>query len=246
MKDDSMSVLEHLGELKRRLIRVAILAAILIGIALANFSRIFEMFTRETKRLIVAEGGEIIQLGLTDAWVAAAKLAIMAALAVSMPYFLWEMSMFFRPGMKPSERKYVYFLIPGALVMFLAGATFAYLILIPRLFGFMLRFQGNLAVPQITAANVVSLMISIIFWLGIIAEIPIVMFLLAKVGLINSKWLKTKRRWMILIAFVFGAIVTPTDPVSQIIVAVPVMGLFEVGMLLVRFAERGHAEADAG
>ncbi|MCZ6539833.1 MAG: twin-arginine translocase subunit TatC, partial [Chloroflexi bacterium] len=94
MRDDAMSVLEQLNQLKRRLIRVAILAAILIGIALANFSRIFEMFTRETKRLIEAEGGEIIQLGLTDAWVAAAKLAIMAALAVSLPYFLWEMSMF--------------------------------------------------------------------------------------------------------------------------------------------------------
>lgn len=245
MRDDAMSVLEHLNELKRRLIRVAVLAAILIGIALANFSRIFEMFTRETKRLIEAEGGEIIQLGLTDAWVAAAKLAIMAALAVSLPYFLWEMSMFFRPGMKSNERKYIYLLIPGALVMFLAGAAFAYLILIPRLFGFMLRFQGNLAVPQITAANVVSLMISIIFWLGIIAEIPIVMFLLAKIGLLNSGWLKTKRRWMILIAFVFGAIVTPTDPVSQVIVAVPVMILFEIGIQLVKIAERGQTEPDA-
>ena len=240
-----MSVLEHLGELKRRLIRVAIVAAIFIGIALANFSRIFELFTRETKRLILDAGGEIIQLGLTDAWVAAAKLAIMAALALTLPYFIWEMSMFFRPGMKPSERKYIYLLMPGALVMFAAGATFAYLVLIPRLFGFMLRFQGNLAIPQITAANVVSLMIGIIFWLGIIAEIPIVMFLLAKVGLVSSGWLKTKRRWMILIAFVFGAIVTPTDPVSQVIVAVPVMLLFEVGLLLVRLAERGQAEPDA-
>ena len=245
MRDDAMSVLEHLNELKKRLIRVAILAAILIGIALANFSRICELITRETKRLIVAEGGEIIQLGLTDAWVAAAKLAILAALAVSLPYFMWEMSMFFKPGMKPSERKYLYFLVPGGLVMFGAGASFASLVLIPRLFGFMLRFQGNLAVPQITAANVVSLMVSIIFWLGIIAEIPIVMFLLAKIGLINSGWLKTKRRWMILIAFVFGAIVTPTDPVSQVIVAVPVMLLFEAGMLLVKLAERGRTEQAA-
>ena len=153
--------------------------------------------------------------------------------------------MFFRPGMKQSERKYIYFLVPGALVMFAAGATFAYLILIPRLFEFMLRFQGNLAVPNITISNMISLMISIIFWLGIIAEIPIVMFLLAKIGLLTSGWLRTKRRWMILIAFVFGAIVTPTDPVSQVIVAVPVMILFEVGIQLVKVAERGQAEPDA-
>ncbi|MDP6667401.1 MAG: twin-arginine translocase subunit TatC [Dehalococcoidia bacterium] len=242
MNDNAMSVLEHLGELKRRLIRVAIVMAIFIGIALANFSLIFETFTSEAKRLINDAGGEIIQLTLTEAWVAAAKLSIMAALVVALPYFLWEMAMFFKPGMKPNERKYIYLLVPSALAMFALGATFAYLVLIPRLFEFMLRFQGRLAVPQITTASVISLMVGIIFWLGIIAEIPIVMFLLAKIGLVSSRWLKTKRRWMILIAFVFGAIVTPTDPISQVIVAIPVMLLFEIGMLLVRVAERGRDE----
>ncbi len=240
-----MSVLEHLGELKRRLTRWAIVTVVLTGIALANYQRIFELFTLQTKQLIEDAGGEIIQLGLTDAWVATAKLAIMAALSLSMPYFLWEMVMFFKPGMKPSERKYVYLLVPGAVVMFVIGATFGYLVLIPRLFEFMLQFQGEIAVPQITAANVVSLMTSIVFWLGIIFEIPIIMFLLAKIGLINSRWLKTKRRWMILIAFVFGAIVTPTDPVSQVIVALPVMLLFEIGMLLVKLVERGQPKTDA-
>lgn len=242
MNDNAMSILEHLGELKRRLIRVAIVAAIFVGIALVNFSRIFERFTFEAKRLIEDAGGEIIQLTLTEAWVAAAKLAIMAALVVALPYFLWEMAMFFKPGMKPGERKYIYLLVPSALVMFAAGATFAYMILIPRLFEFMLQFQGKLAVPQITTASVISLMVGIIFWLGIIFEIPIIMFLLAKIGLVSSRWLKTKRRWMILIAFIFGAIVTPTDPVSQVIVAVPVMLLFEIGMLLVKLAERGREE----
>jgi len=240
-----MSVLEHLGELKRRLTRWAIVTVVLTGIALANYQRIFELFTLQTKQLIEDAGGEIIQLGLTDAWVATAKLAIMAALSLSMPYFLWEMVMFFKPGMKPSERKYVYLLVPGAVVMFVIGATFGYLVLIPRLFEFMLQFQGEIAVPQITAANVVSLMTSIVFGLGIIFEIPIIMFLLAKIGLINSRWLKTKRRWMILIAFVFGAIVTPTDPVSQVIVALPVMLLFEIGMLLVKLVERGQPKTDA-
>ena len=237
-----MSVLEHLGELKRRLIRVAIVMAILIGVALANFSRIFQWFTAESKRLIVDAGGEIIQVTLTEAWVAAAKLAIMAALTLSLPYVLWEVAQFFKPGMKANERKYIYLLVPGALVMFAAGATFAYMILIPRLFEFMLRFQGNLAVPQITASSVISLMMGIIFWLGIIFEIPIIMFLLAKIGILSSRWVKTKRRWMILIAFVFGAIVTPTDPVSQVIVAIPVMLLFEIGIVLVKIAERGQGE----
>lgn len=240
MNDVTMSVLGHLDELKRRLFRVAIVAGIFIAIAVVNFSLIFERFTADSRQLIEAAGGDIIQLTLTEAWVAAAKLAVMAGLTAALPYFLWEMSRFFLPGLKSNERKYVYFLIPGVLVSFAIGATFAYFILIPRLFEFMLRFQSNLAVPQITSASVVSMTVGIVFWLGTIFELPIVMFLLAKFGLLTSKWLKTKRRWMILVAFIFGAAVTPTDPISQVIVAIPVILLFEIGMLLVKLAERGR------
>ena len=240
MNDKATSVLEHLSELKRRLFRVSIVAVIFVAIAVVNFSWIFEQFTSDSRALIEAAGGDIIQLTLTEAWVAAAKLAVMIGLTASFPYFLWEMSRFFTPGLKVNERKYVYLLIPAALISFAVGAVFAYEVLIQRLFEFMLKFQGNLAVPQITAASVVSMTVGIVFWLGTICEMPIVMFLLAKIGLLNSRWLKTKRRWVILLAFVFGAAVTPTDPVSQVIVAIPVMLLFEIGMLLVRFAERGR------
>ncbi len=240
MNDKATSVLEHFSELKRRLFRVSIVAVIFVAIAVVNFSWIFEQFTSDSRALIEAAGGDIIQLTLTEAWVAASKLAAMIGLTASFPYFLWEMSRFFTPGLKANERKYVYLLIPAALISFAVGAVLAYEVLIPRLFEFMLKFQGSLAVPQITAASVVSMTVGIVFWLGTICELPIVMFLLAKIGLLNSRWLKTKRRWVILLAFVFGAAVTPTDPVSQVIVAIPVMLLFEIGMLLVRFAERGR------
>jgi sec-independent protein translocase protein TatC len=205
-----------------------------------NFRWIFNQFTANTRELIEAAGGDIVQLTLTEAWVAAAKLAVMVGLTAALPYFLFEMSRFFQPGLKSGERKYVYFLIPGALVSFAIGATFAYLILIPRLFEFMLEFQGSLAVPTITAASVVSMTVGIVFWLGTIFELPIVMYLLAKIGLIKSKWVMSKIRWMILLAFVFGAAVTPTDPISQVIVAIPVMGLFGIGLALVKLAERGR------
>jgi sec-independent protein translocase protein TatC len=234
-----MSVLAHINELKRRLFRVAIVAVIFIAVAIVNFRWIFNEFTAKARELIESAGGDIIQLTLTEAWVAAAKLAIMAGMTAALPYFLWEMSRFFQPGLKSNERKYIYLLIPGALISFAIGATFAYLVLIPRLFEFMLGFQGTLAVPTITAASIVSMTVGIVFWLGTIFELPVVMFLLAKIGIVKSKWLIGKIRWMILVAFVFGAAVTPTDPLSQVIVAVPVMGLFGIGIGLVKLAERG-------
>jgi len=240
--DNAMSIISHLNELKRRLFRVAIVSVIFIAVAVVNFRWIFNEFTANARELIEAAGGDIVQLTLTEAWVAAAKLAVMVGLTAALPYFLFEMSRFFQPGLKSDERKYVYFLIPGALVSFAIGATFAYLILIPRLFEFMLEFQGNLAVPTITTASVVSMTVGIVFWLGTIFELPIVMYLLAKIGLIKSKWVMSKIRWMILLAFVFGAAVTPTDPISQVIVAIPVMALFGIGLLLVKLAERGRNE----
>jgi len=242
VNDNAMSIFSHLNELKRRLFRVALVSVIFIAVAVVNFRRIFNEFTADARELIEAAGGDIVQLTLTEAWVAAAKLAVMVGLTAALPYFLFEMSRFFQPGLKSSERKYVYFLIPGALVSFAIGATFAYLILIPRLFEFMLEFQGNLAVPTITTASVVSMTVGIVFWLGTIFELPIVMYLLAKIGLIKSKWIMSKIRWMILLAFVFGAAVTPTDPISQVIVAIPVMALFGIGLLLVKLAERGRNE----
>ncbi|MDE0592358.1 MAG: twin-arginine translocase subunit TatC [Dehalococcoidia bacterium] len=242
MTDNAMSIISHLNELKRRLFRVAIVSVIFIAVAVVNFRWIFNEFTANARELIEAAGGDIVQLTLTEAWVAAAKLAVMVGLTAALPYFLFEMSRFFQPGLKSDERKYVYFLIPGALVSFAIGATFAYLILIPRLFEFMLEFQGNLAVPTITTASVVSMTVGIVFWLGTIFELPIVMYLLAKIGLIKSKWVMSKIRWMILLAFVFGAAVTPTDPISQVIVAIPVMALFGIGLLLVKLAERGRNE----
>ena len=240
MNDGAMSVLAHINELKRRLFRVGIVAVVLIAIAVANFRLIFDRFTADSRALIEAAGGDIVQLTLTEAWVAAAKLAVMVGMTAALPYFLWEMSRFFQPGLKSSERKYVYMLIPGALISFAIGATFAYLVLIPHLFEFMLKFQGDLAVPTITSASIVSMTVGIVFWLGTIFELPIVMFLLAKIVLITSKWIKSKIRWMVLIAFVFGAAVTPTDPISQVVVAVPVMALFAIGLLLVMLAERGR------
>jgi sec-independent protein translocase protein TatC len=232
----------HLGELKSRLFRVALVAVVFVVIALVNFSWIFDQFTADARELIEAADGDIIQLTLTEAWVSAAKLAIMVGLVGAFPYFLWEMARFFRPGLKSNERKYVYLLIPASLISFAIGAVFAYVVLIPRLFEFMLRFQSDLALPQITTASVVSLTVGIVFWLGTIFELPIVMFLMAKIGLIRSRWLMKKIRWMILLAFIFGAAVTPTDPISQIIVAVPVMALFGIGLGLVFLAERGRED----
>ena len=237
-----MSVLQHLGELKRRLVRVAIVAVVFIAIAIAFYVQIFEVFTDTARRLIVDADGVVAVQRITEGWVVAAKLAILVGLVAAFPYFMWELAMFFKPGLKPGERKYIFLLVPASMAMFALGAAFSWFILIPRLVEFLLRLSQPIGDPLITVGPLVGLMVTIMFWLGIIFEIPIFMFLLAKMGILTSGWVKTKRRWMILISFIFGAVATPTDPISQLIVAGPTWLLFEIGMLLVKLAERGRTE----
>jgi len=242
LNDNAMSVLQHLGELKRRLVRVAIVAVVFIAIAIAFYVQIFEVFTDTARRLIVDADGVVAVQRITEGWVVAAKLAILVGLVAAFPYFMWELAMFFKPGLKPGERKYIFLLVPASMAMFALGAAFSWFILIPRLVEFLLRLSQPIGDPLITVGPLVGLMVTIMFWLGIIFEIPIFMFLLAKMGILASGWVKTKRRWMILISFILGAVATPTDPISQLIVAGPTWLLFEIGMLLVKLAERGQTE----
>ena len=237
-----MSVLQHLGELKRRLVRVAIVAVVFIAIAIAFYVQIFEVFTDTARRLIVDVDGVVAVQRITEGWVVAAKLAILVGLVAAFPYFMWELAMFFKPGLKSGERKYIFLLVPASMAMFALGAAFSWFILIPRLVEFLLRLSQPIGDPLITVGPLVGLMVTIMFWLGIIFEIPIFMFLLAKMGSITSGCVKTKRLWMILISFIFCAVATPTDPISQLIVAGPTWLLFEIGMLLVKLAERGQTE----
>jgi len=242
LNDNAMSVLQHLGELKRRLVRVAIVAVVFIAIAIAFYVQIFEVFTDTARRLIVDVDGVVAVQRITEGWVVAAKLAILVGLVAAFPYFMWELAMFFKPGLKSGERKYIFLLVPASMAMFALGAAFSWFILIPRLVEFLLRLSQPIGDPLITVGPLVGLMVTIMFWLGIIFEIPIFMFLLAKMGILTSGWVKTKRRWMILISFILGAVATPTDPISQLIVAGPTWLLFEIGMLLVKLAERGQTE----
>ncbi len=233
-----MSIMEHLDELKKRMFRVFLLALIFSVISLFFYKQIFNFFTLNVDAIIQNNGGVIAIQKITEGWVVAAKLAITFGIIMTLPYFFWELSMFFKPALKKNEQKYIFILVPFSLISFSIGALFAYIIVIPRLVSFLIKLSKDIGEPVIMVAPLISQMVTFIFWLGIIFELPIIMFLLAKIQLVSYSSLKKFRRWMILFAFIFGALITPTDPISQILVAIPVMLLFEIGMLLVRIGEK--------
>ena len=153
------------------------------------------------------------------------------------------MIMFIRPALTKRERGYLYVLLPSIFVLFAAGAVFAYFILLPPAFKFLLTFGGDVAQPMIKIGNYISVLTRLVFWIGICFEIPLIMFFLTKIGVVKPEWLSKYRRFAYIAAFILGAIITPTfDPVNQTLVAVPIVFLYEFGILLSKLAGRKKAE----
>lgn len=244
-RDRAMSILEHLDEIKRRMIRVFIAFIICTVLAAVFYEQIFDFLQEPARQALENADGDIIFTQVAEAWGAAMKVAVIIGFTLTMPYLLLELTLFLRTGLEPQERRYLYFFFPFATLSFAAGVWFGFAMLIPPAIKFLLTFGAELATPYPTIGSYVGLLISLSFWMGLIFEVPIVMFFLTKLGMANSAWFLKQWRWMILFAFILGAIVTPTfDPVTQSLVAGPVILLYATGTAMARFAERGKKDAD--
>jgi sec-independent protein translocase protein TatC len=139
----------------------------------------------------------------------------------------------------------VWILLPASVVSFALGVAFGYYILLPPAINFLLNFGGDIATPLIRIGSYVGLVTTLLFWLGAIFELPIVIFFLAKIGLVTPKWLAGKRKWVVVLAFVVGAMITPTfDPVNQSLVAGPIIILYELGYWLARIGVQDKGKRD--
>ena len=151
--------------------------------------------------------------------------------------------MFVAPGLNSRERKYLYALMPATILAFLAGAAFGYFVMFPPMVRFLLEFGSDVAMPLISIGSYVNLMLTLLFWMGLIFEMPVVIFFLAKIGLVKPSFLSRNRRYALVLAFVLGAIITPTfDPINQSIVAAPIIVLYEASIWLAKLAARGQQE----
>ena len=245
--DDAVSILLHFSEIKKRIIRIGIVLLITTILAFIFYQPISKFVQKPAIDALTSIFPDIparlVFLDVFEGWSATAKLSVLIAFGASFPYMMFELVMFLRPGLTSTERKYAYALIPGGTILFFLGVAFGYFILIPPALYFLFEFGGDIATPTPRIGSYISLISSLVFWMGIIFEIPIGMFLLSKAGLLKSRWVSKQRRWNILFGFILGAIITPTfDPVTQTIAALPAIFLFELGLILVKLSERSQAK----
>ena len=237
---------EHLGELRFRVILCVV--AILAGsaVSFAFFEEIIEILVRPARDLQVGAGGQLVFTEVTEALTTAVKVSFVAGFILALPVILYQVVMFVAPGLTGKERRLLFLFLPASLFAFVAGVAFAYFVLTPPALHFLLTFGSSVAVPFIRISNIVNLMVRLLFWMGIAFETPLIIYLLAQLGLVTVQRLSRFRRYWVVVAFILGAIITPTfDPVNQSLVAVPLLALYEIGVLLARFAGRGRRKAEA-
>ena len=161
----------------------------------------------------------------------------MVGLIVAMPLLAYQVWAYIAPGLTRKERRYVIAIVPGATISFIVGVSFAYFALMPAALGFLFAFGSDLVEIRPTVATYISFISRLLIAIGVIFQLPLAMFFLSKVHLINPKMLGSIRRYVVVVAFIVSAVVTPTpDPLNQLLVAIPILVLYEVGVLLARVA----------
>jgi sec-independent protein translocase protein TatC len=230
----TMSLLEHLEELRRRIIIIAVAIA-LAGVAGFFLADPIIMLLREP---LPERGAELIQTTVGEAFAVRIQIALMTGVALAMPIILFEIWAFVTPGLTRSERRLVWPLLGAAIVLFAAGLYLGYL-LIPVAINFLLDFSLPGVEPLLGLADYVGFITTFMLAFGLALEFPVVMYLLARLGILSYEFLSRRRRFAILVIALFAIVITPGDIViGSATLAIIMYGLFEATLQLIRILGR--------
>ena len=218
----------HLGELRGRLIRS------LLAMALA-FCLCYAFSERLLYFIWLPAGRPLVFIAPTEAFFAHLKVAFLASLVLVWPYLCYQAWAFVVPGLYEKERRYMLPFVVSATFMFLLGGAFVYTLILPYGMAFLLGYGSATLVPMISVGAYISFSVRLLIAFGAIFELPVVMVLLGKLGLVTPQMLSRNRRYVIVLSFLVAAILTPPDVFTQVLMAVPLLILYEVSILLTRW-----------
>ncbi|MBN2005919.1 MAG: twin-arginine translocase subunit TatC [Anaerolineae bacterium] len=236
-----MTLFDHIKELRQRLLRVVIVCIVMAGVSAATVVNYAIEWLR--KPLNGLQNVELIQTSPTESTIIYFKVALVLGFGLALPYILYQIYSFIAPGLYRQERQIFLTGIPLVMIFFAAGAAFTVEVLLPPSMNVLLNvFVEQNIVNRLSLAEYLSFINTLILWMGLIFQTPLVIYVIARLGFVTPQVLTKGRRMVILLAFVAAAIITPTaDPFTMLLVTAPFIVLFEIGILLARLAARQRA-----
>lgn len=241
--DSQQTFITHLLELRDRLLR-AVIAWILIFVCLFPFANDLYSLLADPLLSKLPEGGQMIATEVVTPFFVPIKVAMMTAFLIAMPYILYQIWAFIAPGLYRHEQKVIMPLVAASVVLFLCGMAFAYFLVFPVVFGFIIGIAPQGVAVMTDINKYLDFVLTLFMAFGVTFEVPIVVIALALMGVVDINQFKQGRPYVIVGAFVIGAIFTPPDVISQVMLAVPIWLLYELGVLVAATLVKRKGVAD--
>jgi sec-independent protein translocase protein TatC len=246
-----MPFLDHLEELRWRILwsLIALVVCSFLAFFVVLKWDVIALLKHPIEPYLVNNGGKLIILGVTDGFFISFKIAIAMGVVAAFPIIFYQVWSFLAPALMPKEKKAIVPALYLGVVLFAAGCAMAYYAALPFTLKFMLSFKSESLEPQITAPLYFSFVVKLLLGFGVMFEMPVVIMVLTAIGVANSKFLASKRRYALGAMAILAAMITPGDAITATVILMgPLMLLYELSIILARLVERGKRrdeEADA-
>lgn len=222
--EEGMTIVDHLSELRWRIIRV--IAALSLGVLVSFY------YAGAFVDFLLLIPGKLVYLYPGEAFFVHLKLAVLGGMVVASPVILYQVVRFILPALKEGEKTALYWGLPSVLLLFLAGVIFAYQLILPLAFSFFMGYGTESLEPLISLSSYVSFVLGLVIPFGLVFQLPLLVLLLTFLGILTPGTLRRYRKVTILIIFILSALLTPPDIISQILMAGPMVLLYEISVLL--------------
>jgi len=234
MSQQEESFLSHLIELRDRLIR-SLVAVGVVFVCLFPWAKELYALLAQPLLATLPSGGQMIATDVVGVFLVPMKVALMVAFLIALPYVLYQVWAFVAPGLYTHEKRLALPLVAASVVLFFIGMAFAYLLVFPMVFGFMAKVAPEGVAWMTDIEKYLSFVMSSFMAFGVTFEVPVIVVVLVRMGVVELATLRAWRPYVIVGAFIVGAIFTPPDVISQLMLAIPLCLLYELGMLVARF-----------
>ncbi len=229
-------MMEHLSELRTRLIRCML--ALLLGMVICMVFFQEELASFIMKPFMELEGNKLVYVGLTEGFLFNLKIALLGGCVLASPVILWQVMRFVMPALYRNEKRVFLLMTFFGILLFVGGICFGYFLVLQPVIRTLIRLAGDNLQPMITANSYMSFVLGFLIPFGLVFEIPMFVYFLTKAGIITPSMLSKNRKYVLLIVLILAAVLTPPDIVSQLCLAAPMLLLYEAGIQISRFVYR--------